>query len=169
MRNTIRPSVQHRSHDGGRTADLSGLRHSLTQGVRRRRKRRSLSLPRLLAILLLAVAAVPVADAIAGSGHASVGCQLVSIVDGDTVTLDCPGHDRREHQIMGLASPPVLGARCLSEAWWGIRSEIALRTKVWQSRELEFIIEPRARLALVFADGVPLHRLISPVPRDLCT
>lgn len=166
MPSVTRPSSNPSARRSPAAEDLRSLRSSLTRTARRPRSR--WSLPRILAVVILVLMAVPVADAIAGSGHASVGCHLVSIVDGDTLTLECPETGLRQHQVMGLSSPPILGASCLSEAWWGLRAQIALRSTVWQSRELEFIIEPRAHLALVFADGVPLHRLITRAPANLC-
>jgi hypothetical protein len=130
-------------------------------------------MPRMIAAVLLMLTIAPVAGAFGGAGvgyeRATTGCQVLSVLDGNTVELACPGHASAPHDVMGLQSPPVFGAHCLSEAWWGLRSRIALQTSIWRAQDLTFITEPRANLVLVFADGIPLHRVITPVPPNLCT
>ena len=151
--------------------DLQGFRRSIARETRRRR-RRMWSMPRMIASVLLLLMIAPVAGAFAGAGagyeRATTGCQIVSIVDSNTVTLACPGQPAVAHDIMGLAAPSLFHPSCLSEAWYGLRAEIALRSHVWRAQELTFITEPRGRLVLVFADGVPLHRLIEPAPAHPC-
>lgn len=159
--------------------DLRGLRESLAGSPPRkprrgRAARRWVPSRRVIAAVLLFLLLAPVAGAFGGandfrSGSATTGCQLVSVVDGNTVDLLCPGHPRAAYDVMGLRSPPVLQARCLAEAWWGVRAQIALRTALWRAQALTFITEPRANLVLVFVDGQPLHRRIATAPPDPCT
>ncbi|WP_323021283.1 hypothetical protein [Pararhodobacter sp.] len=152
--------------------DLRNLRRSIAQEGRRRRSR--WTTPRMMLAALVMLILAPVAGAIAGvtGGSAAVistsGCQLLSVVDGNTVELSCVDHEVRHHHVMGLSSPPVLGARCLAEAWWGLRAHISLRAQVWQAETLAFVEEPRAHLVLMLADGIPVHRLVPTPPRDPC-
>lgn len=156
--------------------DLRSLRLSLAgEPPRRRRKvaRGRWMTPRMITVVLLLLLLAPVAGAFGGStdyrgGAVTAGCQLVSVVDGNTVELSCPGQSRATYEVMGVQAPPILGARCLSEAWWGLRAEVSLRSILWRSSALNFVTEPRGNLVLVFADGQPLHRRITHAPRGLC-
>jgi hypothetical protein len=155
------------------SGELRQLRLSMTCDLPRRRPR-AWSLPRKLAIVLLFLMAFPAANLLAGNNTASAGslqqgCRLVSVVDGNTLNLACPGRPAAAHAVMGLQSPPVMDAACVQQAVWGLRAQIALRYRVWQAEALTFVPEPRGNLVLVFADGVPMHRLIAPVPQDLCS
>ena len=148
--------------------DLNGLRRSMTREFRKKRKRKD-SLVRHIAAVLLVIMVVPVAAAFAGASREAEGCALVQVVDGDTVQLSCPGEGVLPHQVMGLHSPPFLGASCLTEAWWGLRSRVALRARLWQASQVRFVTEPRARLTVIYLDDRPVHRVITPVPANLCT
>lgn len=157
--------------------DLQGLRRSFVANTRRRRRKaatRRWLTPRMIAVVLLLLTAAQVAGAFGGSndfstGSVTAGCQLASVVDGNTIELVCPGQQRASYDVMGLQSPRILGAACLTEAWWGIRSRIALRAALWRSQALTFIPDPRGNVVLVFTDGQPLHRAITPAPRNPCT
>lgn len=149
-----------------RAPDLSGLRRAMQRDARHgrrmaRRMRRGLA----LIVLLLAV---PLAHALAGPRPATNGCELVSVVDGDTLELACPGQAVASLDVLGLSAPPVLGAACLTEALWGLRARVALRSALWQAAALSFTPDPRGRLVLVQVDGVPLHRLIPAPPAQPC-
>ncbi|WP_334194838.1 hypothetical protein [Pararhodobacter sp.] len=138
-----------------------------------RQRRRRWSTSRMILVALAMLVLAPVAGAIAGGSSsgavvATTGCRLVSVVNGNTVDLACPGGPARHHHVMGLSSPPVLGARCLSEAWWGLRAQIALRAQVWRADTLSFVEEPRGHLVLMLADGIPIQRLVPRPPPDPC-
>ncbi len=148
-------------------ADLSGLRRSMTREFRKKRRRKE-TLVRRIAAVLLVLMVVPVAAAFAGASREAEGCTLVHGVDGDTVQLSCPGTGTQPHDVMGLSSPPLMGASCLAEAWWGLRARVALRARLWQASQVRFVTEPRARLTVIYLDDRPVHRVITPVPAHLC-
>ena len=55
------------------------------------------------------------------------GCRIVTVIDGDTVTLWCPGRGLMKTRLKGFDTPEVFSPRCISEwtsgtaATWHLR------------------------------------------------
>ena len=103
-----------------------------------RRRSASRSPRRLLAVGLacaaLLVAAPFVIDATNGLATASSGCRVISVVDGDTVKVRCPGQALRSGRLVGLDTPETFRPKCVSEFAKGVRATWRLRFALWTAR-----------------------------------
>jgi endonuclease YncB( thermonuclease family) len=61
---------------------------------------------------------------------------VVAVIDGDTVSLWCPGRAPFRARLAGYDSPEVFSPGCLSELWRGKQATWALRAMLWQSGPL---------------------------------
>lgn len=138
----------------------------------RRRSRRTRD-PRsfLLWVIALSVAgllALPYAgDALTGALRRPVGalpasCQVLSVVDGDTVKIWCPGLGAESARLLGFDTPEVFSPHCASEWLAGQQATWALRLMLWQASEISLVKQGRDRydraLVTLFVDGEDVAR-----------
>ncbi|WP_209425859.1 thermonuclease family protein [Pararhodobacter sp. SW119] len=115
-------------------------------------------------VALLALAGLPqVADAISGWRTApSAGCRVVSVIDGDTVSLWCPGTGTERARLVGFDAPELFSPQCPTEAAKALAATWALRKALWTADEVTVrrLGTDRYGRALVDlrADAVPVGR-----------
>jgi endonuclease YncB( thermonuclease family) len=142
-----------------------------TQPYRRFRHRapwRRLSGPRAylscaIAAALAGLVLLPlIADAAAAlSGARTVaGCRVLRVIDGDTVTLWCPGEGTQRVRLTGYDAPEKTSPRCPSELALGVAATWALRALLLRGGELSVRRDGRDRygrvLAALSVDGRPV-------------
>lgn len=116
-------------------------------------------------LAVIGVAAAPYA--VDGFGSligppADNGCRVVSVIDGDTVRIYCPGRGNEKARLLGYDTPETFSPRCLSEYAKGVRAAWALRLKLLSAERVTLVRqgEDRYGRALVFVglDNAPLAR-----------
>lgn len=111
-------------------------------------------------LLILIVAALlfvpPVVDMVNGAAKAKSSCSVWLVMDGDTIKLDCFGHDIKSARIIGYDAPEK-NARCIGEFYQATRATWALRLMLWQARTIEVRLDGTDRynrfLALLRVNG----------------
>jgi endonuclease YncB( thermonuclease family) len=97
-----------------------------------------------------------------GSRAAAVGCRVISVVDGDTVTLWCPGRAPERARLTGFDTPELFRPRCLREAQMALRATWHLRLMLWRGERLTVVRRGYDRygraLVGLAVDGVPVMR-----------
>lgn len=107
-------------------------------------RRRGLADPRsylvaAIGLAALLLVALPLgADAVnaALGPKGSEGCRVLRVVDGDTVTLWCPGEAPFRARLTGYDAPEVSAPGCAAELKAGIAATWALRRLLWQAERL---------------------------------
>ncbi|MCW1933327.1 hypothetical protein [Pararhodobacter zhoushanensis] len=149
----------------------------------------------LLLVPVLLLVAPPLLDLMAGlRGSTGRECRLLSVVNGNTLLVQCgepepatrtdislasivaPPREQPQEltnavmtvQLLGVPAAPILGARCLPEAWAGLRAQTALRLRVWFADDLDFTIRPNANVAIAYVDGHSVNHALRRTSRDHC-
>ncbi|WP_135503473.1 thermonuclease family protein [Roseovarius aestuariivivens] len=90
------------------------------------------------------------------------GCRVLSVTDGDTIRMYCPGRGMEKARLIGFDTPEIFSPRCASELYRGLRAKWALRAMLWQADRISIVRqgEDRYGRALVFValDDVPVAR-----------
>ncbi|MFN3643422.1 MAG: thermonuclease family protein [Gemmobacter sp.] len=136
------------------------------QPVRAAADRRFHSRNRIALALALAILALPIADGALTAGltdrAAGSDCRILSVIDGDTVTLWCAGTGTARARLAGFGAPEVFSPRCTAEWQAGMAATWALRRMLWSAGETRVLREGTDRygriLAAVSIDGAPLAR-----------
>lgn len=129
-----------------------------------RRRRRYGFWTKLATAALLALAALPqLGDAVSGWWTApTAGCRVVSVIDGDTVSLWCPQTGTERARLMGFDAPELFSPQCPAEAAKALAATWALRTTLWTAGEVTVRRHGTDRwgraLVDLRADGVPVGR-----------
>jgi endonuclease YncB( thermonuclease family) len=131
-------------------------------GLPPRRPRRRPSRAKLGLIVVLAVLLAPRAGDMVNAGVTRAdGCRIWSIVDGDTVRMQCPGSGRKSTRLVGYDTPEF-DAACPRELVMAYMATQALRWQLWRAGEIAVAERGQdrfgRRLARVHVDGVPLAR-----------
>lgn len=121
---------------------------------------RSLLDPRnyLVGIILLGsvgLVALPLgADAVnAALGHrAADGCRVATVIDGDTVSLWCPGRGLNRARLSSIDAPELFSPRCVSEWIAAQRATWALRRLLWQDGALSVVHRGTDRYGRLLVD-----------------
>jgi endonuclease YncB( thermonuclease family) len=96
------------------------------------------------------------ATALAGA-RSTGGCRVLRVVDGDTVTLWCPGEGAGRVRLTGYDAPEVFSPSCPGEMARGLAATWALRALLLRGGTLEVRREGRDRygrgLAALSVDG----------------
>lgn len=136
-----------------------------TRWSRHRRRRRGYRLlVKLATVGLIALAGLPqVADAISGWRTAPTeGCRVVSVIDGDTVSLWCPGTGAERARLTGFDAPELFSPQCPAELAKAVAATWALRMTLWTAGEVAVRRHGSDRygraLVDLRADGVPVGR-----------
>lgn len=93
--------------------------------------------------LALYLAFSTVGDAAMGLAKGTTQCKVVSVIDGDTVTVWCGGTDFQRTRLTGFDTPEVFSPQCNSELWLGLRATLALKGSIWAADRIG--IEPSGR------------------------
>ena len=147
----------------GQAPPRRGSRRTGGRPVPRRRGRFGL-VAKLATVGLIALAGLPqVGDAISGWRTAPTeGCRVVSVIDGDTVSLWCPGTGTERARLTGFDAPELFSPQCPSEAAKALAATWALRTTLWTAGEVTVRRQGTDRwgraLVDMRADGVPVGR-----------
>jgi len=81
-----------------------------------------------------------VGDAAMGVSKGATQCKVVSVIDGDTVTVWCGGTDFQRTRLTGFDTPEIFSPQCASERWLGLRATAALKGNLWSAGRIG--IEP---------------------------
>jgi micrococcal nuclease len=112
-----------------------------------------------LAGLVLLPLIADAAAALSGA-RSSAGCRVLRVIDGDTVTLWCPGEGLERLRLTGYDAPEKTEPGCPSELARGVAATWALRALLLRGGELSVRREGRDRygrmLAAVSVDGRPV-------------
>lgn len=119
---------------------------------------------RLALAAALAILAVPLADTgltVAAGLRAQPGaCRVLSVTDGDTVTLWCPGRGAGPARLTGYDAPELFSPGCAAEWWAGMRATWALRRMLWTAGTVRALREGTDRygraLVALWLDGRPV-------------
>ena len=94
----------------------------------------------------------------------ATGCEVVNVIDGDTVTAYCPGRGFERTRLVGFDTPEVFSPQCVSESWAGARATLALRRLIWSAKKVKLICQGTdrygRRLARLFVDGSNVSRMM---------
>lgn len=111
-----------------------------------------------LLLVLLPFAADGVNAALGPKG--ATGCRVLRVVDGDTVTLWCPGAAPTRARLTGYDAPEVSSPGCAAELAAGLAATWALRRMLWQAETLTVTRRGQDRygraLVALTLDGRPL-------------
>lgn len=144
-------------------------RPDLNPRSRQRGRRGGLSRGVNLAAALLSAGLVllPILDASATAGRSSIsgepgGCRVLSVTDGDTVVIWCPGHGAMRARIEGMDTPELFSPGCAAEWAAAVRAGWALRMHLWTAGEVGIVRRGTDRygraLISIFVDGQSLAR-----------
>lgn len=94
-----------------------------------------------------------------GAGGA---CRILRVIDGDTVTLMCPGDGMQSARILGYDSPEKFSPQCLAELVAAERASWALRTLIQKADRLAVLrdgVDRYGRLLVrLELDGIDVSR-----------
>jgi endonuclease YncB( thermonuclease family) len=132
----------------------------MTPGMRRRGGRRlRLAVAAALGVLALAPLAADGLTAVFGP-RAEDGCRVLRVIDGDTVTLWCPGRGAERARLTGFDAPEVFAPGCAGELAAGLAATVALRAALARAGALAVRRQGRDRhgraLVALTLDGRPL-------------
>ncbi len=95
-------------------------------------------------------------------GDAAESCRVVSVVDGDTVTLWCPGQVPARARLVGFDTPELFSPRCAWEAQQALRAKWRLRLLIWTAADVQVMPRGYDRydrvLVTMMLDGRPVAR-----------
>ncbi len=115
------------------------------------------------AFLILPRIADPL-NAAAKMRNAGTDCRVVSVVDGDTVRLYCPGRGLERARLTGFDTPELTTPLCLPEYTLALQAKWRLRTILWTADEISIVKQGRDRydrqLIYLSADGKPVGRAL---------
>ena len=152
---------------------------SFQRNASRRRSRRHAAFdPRrvlalLLALSLAALGALPrVAEALSGAvapsfaeslrTNGKASCRVVEVVDGDTVTLACPGRPAERARLTGFDTPELFSSRCPGERASATQAKRHLGGLIRGSDRLGVVRQGQDRygrtLVAMSVDGRPVAR-----------
>lgn len=134
----------------------------------RRRGGRARWIYALVAIAMAAPFAVDAVNAFAQAarGLSATGdaCRILTVIDGDTVTLWCEGRSTERARLTGFDAPELFSPGCSAELWAAQRAKWALRGMIFQAGEITIrrqgLDRYGRRLAEVSLDGAPLSRIM---------
>ncbi|MFN6978163.1 MAG: thermonuclease family protein [Gemmobacter sp.] len=121
---------------------------------------------RIALALALAVLALPIAGGALTAGlsakSGSGACRILSVIDGDTVTLWCPDTGAARARLTGFDAPEVFSPGCRAEWQAGMAATLALRRMLWSASDIRVVRQGADRygriLVAAFIDGEPLSR-----------
>jgi micrococcal nuclease len=89
------------------------------------------------------------------------GCRILSLVDGDTVWMHCPGSGVQRTRLTGFDTPEMR-AECGREFMMAYLAKQTLRWELWRAGRIAVFERGQdlygRRLARVTVDGTPLSR-----------
>ena len=101
-------------------------------------------------------------NAVTGGKATTSGCRVVSVTDGDTVRMYCPGRGIESARLKGFDAPEKYSPGCTSELARAVAATWALRWMLWQAERVSLVRTGTDRYgrALVFMalDDVPVAR-----------
>lgn len=128
-----------------------------------RRRRPASSLAALLAALLALPTASDSLLALAAPIPANGGsCRIYRIIDGDTVSMWCPGRGSERVRLEGFDTPELFSPSCASEYLKALGAKWALRLALWRADRVALVrsgTDSYGRaLASVYLDDLSLAR-----------
>lgn len=155
--------MRRRSHgfaviDGGR---VRGGRHGRATGARRKVRR-----PGLFVVILAGLVAAPLdgtAPRPADLAEPSAPrCRILSVADGDTLRVECPGRGVEPARLVGFDTPELFSPRCATEKSAAERARRALSAMIGAADDVAFVREGEDRygrgLVRLYLDGKPVSR-----------
>ena len=121
----------------------------------------------VIVVASLALVGLPlVADAVnltlKSVSAGSEACRIVTVIDGDTVSLWCADRGIVRARLVGIDTPELFSPACLSELAAAQAAAWALRRLIWQSERIEARFDGTDRYARALVDltldGVPVAR-----------
>ncbi|MBV7409437.1 thermonuclease family protein [Maritimibacter sp. DP1N21-5] len=107
-------------------------------------------------------AGLPVMNRVFLPRAAESGCRVLRVVDGDTLTLACPGIGIARSRLVGVDAPEIFSPRCARELRLGLTAKLRVQARLWTARDLAIVRQGRDRydrvLTTVFVDGESLSR-----------
>lgn len=123
----------------------------------------------MLVLSLAGLGALPrVAEALNGvtlpplvsAPSSSAECRVVEVVDGDTVTLSCPGRQAERARLIGFDTPELFSPQCASERASAMQAKLHLATLIREADRLDVVNHGRDRydraLVAMSVDGRPV-------------
>jgi endonuclease YncB( thermonuclease family) len=87
----------------------------------------------------------------------ATSCEVVNVIDGDTVRAACPGRGLVSARLLGFDTPEVYSPKCVGEWWAGTRASWALSRHLWFADDVKIVLSGSDRydrhLATLFIDG----------------
>jgi micrococcal nuclease len=91
-------------------------------------------------------------------------CRIVSVIDGDTVSMWCAGQGISRVRLTGFDTPEKFSPQCMSEVIAAERATWALRRIVYSATALRYVTTGTdkygRRLRAIYIDGKPLASLM---------
>ena len=132
---------------------------------RRRRHTRHVPSVRLRWLVALALPLTLMAPILLGlepPPDTAPSCRIVSVTDGDTVRIWCPGRGRESARLIGFDTPELFSPRCAAEYRAAREAKAALSRLIRESRDIAIVREGTERydraLIGVYIDGQPISR-----------
>ncbi len=98
-----------------------------------------------LALVVLPLGADAVNAALKPARSADGSCRILSVIDGDTISLWCGGRGVERARLVGFDTPELFSPGCGSEFVAAQRATWALRGMIFQSASIDIIIEGQDR------------------------
>ena len=86
--------------------------------------------------LLVAYAAVPPVLTLTLVPKTESGCRILTVVDGDTLRLRCPGRGSETARLLDFDTPELFSPRCIGEFWQANRARWQLAAALWSAETL---------------------------------
>ena len=90
------------------------------------------------------------------------GCQVVSVTDGDTIRMWCPGRGTERARLLWLDTPELFSPRCAAEYRAAREAKAALSRLIRRADEVSIVREGTDRygraLIGLYVDGQPISR-----------
>jgi endonuclease YncB( thermonuclease family) len=95
----------------------------------------------LLALVLLGLQAIPDTVTAVAAPRTGGGCRVLSVTDGDTIRLWCPGRGVERARLMGFDAPEKFSPGCASELSRAIRATWHLRWLLAKAEDVAVVRE----------------------------
>ncbi len=111
-------------------------------GWKRRRRDPRFFLKTVIVLVFFGALGLPyLADGVSAlvAPRAESGCRVLSVTDGDTVELYCPGRGLERARLTGFDTPEIFSPGCVSEYVKGQQAAWALRAMIFGADEISVV------------------------------
>lgn len=97
------------------------------------------------ALIVLPLGADAVNAVLKPARNADYACRILSVIDGDTLSIWCTGRGIERARLIGFDAPELFSPGCAAEFLAAQRATWALRGMIFQARAIDISVEGRDR------------------------